>query len=294
MAAGIGSRYGTLKQIDRIGPSGETIIDYSVYDAIRAGFGKVVFIIRREFEKDFRDIVLKNLERNIALDLVFQELTDVPVQVDIPEERVKPWGTGHAIWSARKKIDGPFAVINADDFYGAQSFRQAYEFLSNHSKKENSCCLIGYLLKNTLSEHGYVSRAECQVSSGGFLINTVERSNIKREQGKIHYKDNACARCMLDDDTIVSMNFWGFRPSLFKYLEEHFKTFLVENAMNPRSEFLIPTVINNLIKSNTIEVTVIHSASHWFGMTYREDRELVREKISRLVNEGIYPDRLWN
>lgn len=291
MAAGIGSRYGTLKQIDRIGPSGETILDYSVYDAIRAGFEQVVFIIRRDIEKDFREVIFDTLEKHIPVDYVFQELSDVSQGYSFPSGRIKPWGTGHAIRSARHRISTPFVAINADDFYGYTSFKLAAEFFNDHTES-NSYCLIGYPLRNTLSEHGHVSRGVCKTNEHGLLVRIDERLQIvESDDGIVYYEDNQAHP--LAEDTIVSMNIWGFTPTLFDHLDREFDHFLSDHGMDLKAEFLIPTVINTLVQQQKISVHVLESQERWFGITYREDREKVINTIQKLVANGIYPHSLW-
>lgn len=293
MAAGMGSRYGDLKQIDRIGPSGETIIDYSVYDALQAGFGKVVFVIRKEFEHDFRNVIIQNIEDKIDVEMVHQELNDIPLDVHVSPQRIKPWGTGHAIWAARNKIHEPFAVINADDFYGRDSFIRAASFLNENSKSNILYCLVGYLLKNTLSDYGFVSRGECSVDRDGMLDRITERKEVFKVEGSINYKDDRGLHHRLADDTVVSMNMWGFGTSLFNHLEEYFREFVKQNSENIKAEFLIPEVINDLMKKGKIEVKVLESSALWFGITYQEDKEIVRNELKKLVEKGVYPAKLW-
>jgi NDP-sugar pyrophosphorylase family protein len=292
MAAGIGSRYGTLKQIDRIGPSGETILDYSVYDALKAGFGKIVFIIRRDIEEDFRAVIFNKLVKVADVEYVFQELNDLPTGFGCPEGRIKPWGTGHAIWSARNAIKTPFAAINADDSYGAGAFKEASGFLSR-SEDESTFCLIGYLLKNTLSEYGHVSRGVCMTDDDGFLTDIDERLKIQRSATGIVFTENE-QQYPLEEDTVVSMNFWGFTPSLFDLLGEEFERFLAEYGSSLTAEFLIPAVVHTLICDHHIRVRVLKSHGQWFGMTYREDRKQVIQNISKLIHLGHYPSSLWD
>lgn len=291
MAAGIGSRYGTLKQIDRVGPSGETILDYSVYDAMRAGFERVVFIIRRDIEKDFREVIFNTLEKHIPVDYVFQELSDLPGGYSFPSGRIKPWGTGHAIWSARHRITTPFVAINADDFYGYTSFRLATDFFRDHTET-NSYCLIGFRLKNTLSEHGHVSRGVCKTDQNGLLERIDERLQIvEADSGIVYYEGDQSFP--LDEDTIVSMNMWGFMPTLFDHLDREFDQFLSDHGRDLKAEFLIPTVINTLVQQQKVSARVLESQERWFGMTYRDDRDKVINAIRKLVANGIYPASLW-
>ncbi|MCX6234838.1 MAG: sugar phosphate nucleotidyltransferase [Bacteroidetes bacterium] len=295
MAAGIGSRYGTLKQMDRVGPSGETIIDYSVFDAIRAGFEKVVFIIRRDIENDFKEVVLRKLEGKVNLDYVFQELSSIPPGSLVPADRLKPWGTGHAVLMAADKIKTPFAVINSDDYYGYSSFDMTAKFLSGLQMDDtNTYCLAGYHIKNTLSEHGFVSRGICQISADGYLKTIVERTHVSKTKKDIRYQDEDGNFKLLDEKTIVSMNIWGFTPLLFVYLKKYFNEFIRINAGSISAEFLLPSVIGDLVSKEIIQVKVLDSHEKWFGMTYQEDREKVIHNIRNLVAKGRYPENLWN
>jgi UTP-glucose-1-phosphate uridylyltransferase len=294
LAAGIGSRYGGLKQADGVGPSGEAILDYSIFDAIHAGFGKIVFVIRKDIEEDMKQVFFDKWEGKVEIETVYQETTNLPGGYICPEGRAKPWGTGHAIWVAREKVKEPFAVINADDFYGRRSYELASGFLSDFDNLLHSrYCLIGYTLKNTLSEHGFVSRAECQTNSEGRLVSITERLKIKRDNGKIRFQGENDQSHELQEDTIVSMNIWGFMPSLFDYLEEDLLQFLEANSMNLKSEFLLPNVIDRLIKSGLVEIPVLPTDAQWFGMTYKEDREIVSAKLKALVDDGVYPSPIW-
>ena len=295
LAAGIGSRYGGLKQADGVGPSGEAILDYSIYDAIRAGFKRVVFVIRKDIEDDMREIFFSKWQDKIEIDYAYQEVDDLPGSFRPPEGRTKPWGTGHAIWAARDKVKEPFAMINADDFYGRTSYELAAGFLSDMDNLINSrYCLIGYVLKNTLSEHGFVSRAECRTAQDGMLMSITERLKIKREDEKVVFEDEGQTKRMIDENTIVSMNIWGFMPSLFRYLERYMLEFLEENAGNARAEFLLPNVIDSLIKSGEVKIPVLPTDARWFGMTYREDREVVGSKLRALTDDGSYPTPIWD
>jgi dTDP-glucose pyrophosphorylase len=294
LAAGMGSRYGGLKQLDQVGPSGETIIDYSIYDAIRAGFGKVIFIIKEAIEDDFKEVFVERLKDKINIDYVFQETWMVPEGTVIPDNRSKPWGTGHAVMMADGKISGPFAVINADDFYG----RGAFETLANYYRdwtpdKAGDYCMVGYLITNTLSEYGAVSRGVCQPDENSFLVDVVERTSIERGAAGIAFKDDQGQQVAVADDTFVSMNFWGFTPSLFNYLNKGFESFISRNAENLKAEFYIPSVVNDLIKSHQATVKILHSNDKWFGMTYKEDRETVVKSIRELIRNGVYPENLW-
>lgn len=294
LAAGIGSRYGSLKQLDRLGPAGETIIDYSVFDAIRAGFGKVVFVIRESFEKEFREAYIDRLQDKVEMDCVFQEIWKVPDGINYTHERQKPWGTGHAVLMAKDKIKTPFAVINADDFYGRSSFEAITDYYRGwNSGKSNDYCMVGFDIGNTLSEHGAVSRGVCVTDKNAFLVGVTERTKIERTSLGIAYKDEYDQPVVIPDNTIVSMNFWGFTPDFFDHLELGFHDFISANCENPKAEFYIPSVVNQLVNSGDTTVKVLESKEKWFGMTYREDRDMVISKISELVTNGAYPDNLW-
>lgn len=292
LAAGMGSRYGGLKQLDHLGTSGETIMDYSVFDAIRTGFGKVVFVIRKSFETEFREMFVNKLEGKIQVELVFQEIDKIPAGIDFPAERVKPWGTGHAILMAKDVINEPFAVINADDFYGAGAFETMAKYLTcGVSDSEYAMC--GYMLSKTLSDFGTVSRGICSVDSNGFLTDIKERTNIGcNNNGKIVFTENNI-ETEVSGDVPVSMNFWGFAPNFFAHLEEKFTLFLKENASNPKSEFYIPFVVDDLMKENKVKTKVLPANSTWFGVTYKEDRPTTVAKIADLVKQGCYPEKLW-
>ena len=294
LAAGIGSRYGSLKQLDTIGPSGETIIDYSIYDAIRAGFGKVVFVIKKNIAREFNEVFIEKLKGRIVADYVFQEIDRVPEGVVYPKEREKPWGTGHAVMMAAEKIHEPFAVINADDFYGRGSFQAIADFYKEWTpQKGNLFCMVGYELGRTLSEHGSVSRGVCKADGCAFLLGVTERTRIERDPGGIAYTDESEKSFYLDERTTVSMNFWGFTPSFFGHLESGFLDFIKDNATSAKAEFYIPTVINDLIRGKEATVRILPCSDQWFGMTYREDRDIVVSKISELVKAGVYPASLW-
>ena len=293
LAAGMGSRYGTLKQLDGLGPNGETIMDYSVYDAIRAGFGKVVFVIRKSFEADFLSQIVSKYENYIPVEVVFQEISEVPEGSHYNTERQKPWGTNHALLMGEKVINEPFAIINADDFYGKESFEVLANFLSDKSETKNNYCMVGYRLGNTLSERGSVSRGVCDVDDQSYLTSVVERTNIEQINGVIHYIDVEGMAHKLQANIPVSMNMGGFTPDYFKYSEEAFKLFLKENGDNLKAEFYIPTVINDLIQKNMVTCKVLDTPCKWFGVTYAEDRPQVVLKINELISKGIYPKKLW-
>jgi len=294
LAAGMGSRYGGLKQLDQVGPSGETIIDYSVYDAIRAGFDKVVFVIRENIEEDFKAVYQGRFGDRIKVEYVFQELYKIPEGFHVPEDREKPWGTCHAVMMGAEKINEPFAVINADDFYGADAFKKMAGFFSDSGKEESKTyCMVGYEVNKTLSEHGFVSRGVCEVSGEGNLTGVVEREKIGWDNNRIVYKTAGDKTIELSGEEIVSMNMWGFKPSFFQYAERDFKKFLQDNIHQPKTEFLIPSVINKLVDENEITLKVLSTSSNWFGVTYKEDKPVVIKKIRELVEKGEYPDKLW-
>lgn len=293
LAAGMGSRYGGLKQLDGLGPNGETIMDYSIFDAIRAGFGKVVFVIRKSFEDDFRNIVLKKYKGKIETEVVFQDISDVPEGFNYNPAREKPWGTNHAVLMGKDVIHEPFAVINADDFYGKESFQILSDFLQSVEGNENSYCMIGYHVGNTLSESGTVSRGVCVVDDNGNLQNVVERTAIEEKGGAIVFVDENSQEVKLAPNTPVSMNMWGFTPDYFEYSLEGFKTFLKENGDKLKSEFYIPTVVNELIVTGKATCKVLDTPSKWFGVTYAEDRPQVVLKINELINKEIYPKKLF-
>ncbi len=291
LAAGLGSRYGSLKQIEPIGPGGESIIDYSVYDAIKAGFGKVVFVIKKDIESEFKESLLKRFETSIETDYVFQELDMLPEGYSLPADRKKPWGTAHAIMISESAVRNPFAAINADDFYGYESFAKINNFLSGHVSG-NEYCMIGYKLKKTLSEHGTVSRGVCKTDENNYLISVTELTQIKKEGSRIVYYENDKSSTLPGDST-VSMNMWGFTTSVFKHIKERFSQFLDENTDNPKAEFYIPTLVDQLINEEKARVRVIPCNASWFGITYREDREAARKNILKKIETGEYPKKLW-
>lgn len=293
LAAGMGSRYGGLKQLDGLGPNGETIMDYSIYDAVRGGFGKVVFVIRHTFEADFREKIIKKYENVIPVELVFQELEYLPEGFTLNPERVKPWGTNHATLMGKDVIKEPFAVINADDFYGRESFAILADSLKDLAGKKNEYCMIGYRVGNTLSESGSVARGVCEVNKDSFLTTVVERTHIERIDGVVKYKDENEEFVSINDNTPVSMNMWGFTPDYFDYSEKFFIEFLKENEANLKAEFFIPLVVNNLINSGQITLKVLDTPSLWFGVTYADDRQAVVDKIQALIEAGEYPAKLW-
>ena len=295
LAAGMGSRYGSLKQMDGVGPNGEAIIDYSVYDAVRAGFGKVVFVIRHSFEAEFKEVF--NAERfggKIAVEYVFQELDYLPEGFALPEGRVKPWGTNHAVMMAAGVINEPFAVINADDFYGRDAFAVMGKWLSELPEgSTGKYSMVGFRICNTLSENGSVARGVCSKNDQDLLTGVVERTEIMRVDGNICYKDEQGEWQPVGEQTPVSMNFWGFTPDYFKYSEEQFVDFLKENADKPKAEYFIPLVVDNLINSGTATCEVLDTTAKWFGVTYAADRPATVEKIQSLVEAGEYPNKLF-
>lgn len=293
LAAGMGSRYGGLKQLDGLGPNGETIMDYSVYDAIRAGFGKLVFVIRESFEKDFRDIVVNKFKNLIDVEIVFQDVSHVPEGYTYNPEREKPWGTNHAVLMGRDVIKEPFAVINADDFYGQESFQVLADFLRSVVGKQNEYCMVGYRVGNTLSESGSVSRGVCVVDENKYLKNVVERTQIEEKSGTIIYVDEKNEEVSIPSDTPVSMNMWGFTPDYFDYSWEFFKDFLTKRGQELKSEFYIPLAVNELIVKGKASCKVLDTPSKWFGVTYADDRPQVVLKINELVRKGVYPAQLF-
>ncbi len=293
LAAGMGSRYGGLKQLDGVGPSGETIMDYSIFDALRGGFGKVVFVIRKDFEPDFREKILSKYESHIPVELVFQAIDDLPEGFTAPEDRKKPWGTNHAVLMGKNVINEPFAVINADDYYGRDSFAVLAQELMSVEGKKGDYSMVGYRVGNTLSESGSVARGVCATNESRQLTDVVERTAIERIDGAISFTDENGAVQTLEETTPVSMNMWGFTPDYFEYSERIFKEFLATEVNNPKSEFFIPVAINKLINSGEATVKVLDTTSKWFGVTYAEDRPAVVAKLQALVDAGEYPSPLF-
>lgn len=297
MAAGMGSRYGGLKQIDPVSDKGEIILDFSLYDAMMAGFEKVIFIIKRENEQDFRDLIDGRAGKHMEVEYAFQELTDIPEGFDIPEGRVKPWGTGHAVLAARKLIDGPFAVINADDYYGADAFHKIYDHLEKAKDgAKYDFSMVAYQLSKTVTENGSVSRGICSVTPDGLLADVTERTNIvQREDGIAYSEDDGASWTDVSGDTMVSMNFWGFTPAIIREMEDGFPAFLREaEASNPlKGEYLLPKMVDRLIKADKAQVTVLTSADKWHGVTYKEDKQEVVDALQSLKDKGLYPDVLW-
>lgn len=292
LAAGMGSRYGGNKQLDQVGPSGETIIDYSIYDAKRAGFGKVVFVIRRDIEEQFKETFIKRLKDVIEIDYVFQELGNLPEGFKVPEGRQKPWGTSHAILVTEPKIHEPFGVINADDYYGVDSFKVLYDFLTR-DKDDANFCIVGYRLGNTLSDHGHVNRGICKVSNDGFLVNIVETRGIEKRPDGVFAPDTEGKINQYTGEEIVSMNLFGFKPTCYKYLNMEFSNFLRERITDPKAELDIPTSLDKFVKKGEITIQILRSSSRWFGVTYREDKPYVVESIRKMVDAGVYPEKLF-
>ena len=294
LAAGMGSRYGGLKQLDGLGPNGETIMDYSIYDAARAGFGKVVFVIRHAFENDFREKIITKYNKAIEVELVFQELDALPEGFTLPSERVKPWGTNHAIMMGEKAIHEPFAVINADDFYGKESFQILADALKTMEGGRDRYCMVGYRLGNTLSESGHVSRGVCQTDQQQFLTTVVEHYEVQRKGNVVIFKDQESNEYKeIDENLPVSMNMWGFTPDYFEHSNKDFKEFLTANVSNIKAEYGIPTMVNKLIQTKTATIKVLDTPCKWFGVTYKEDRPSVVSKINQLIQSGIYPSKLF-
>ena len=296
LAAGMGSRYGGLKQLDKLGPHGETIMDYSIYDAINAGFGKLVFVIRKDFEEDFRNIVLSKYEGHIPCELVFQALDALPEGFTCPAERTKPWGTNHAVMMGKDVIKEPFAVLNCDDFYDRDAFQVMGKWLSELPEgSTGKYAMVGFRVGNTLSESGTVSRGVCENDENHHLTSVVERTKIQRFDGVVKYLDDDDNWVAIPDTTPVSMNFWGFTPDYFAHSEEYFKTFLSDpkNIENLKSEFFIPLMVDKLIKDGTATCEVLDTTSKWFGVTYPEDRPEVVAKFQKLADDGVYPEKMF-
>jgi len=293
LAAGLGSRYGSLKQIDSIGPSGERIIDYSVYDAVKAGFGKIIYVIRESIEEEFKEVILDSLPTEIITDYTYQEVNTIPDNIEYSNKREKPWGTGHALIVAAAKINEPFAVINADDFYGAESFQTAAEYLTNEINNENEYALISYRLKNTLSKFGSVSRGLCEVDVENYMTSIIEVKEIKIVEDGFVFKDDKGLWQNLTGNENVSMNMFAFKTSIFEKSEKYFRKFLMENNNDLKSEFYIPTAVNTMIRNSEIQVKVLESNSTWFGLTYAKDKPIARDKMKKLIDKKNYPEKLW-
>lgn len=297
MAAGMGSRYGGLKQIDPVDKEGHIIIDFSIYDAIQAGFEKVIFIIKEEAKEIFQDTIGKRIQDHIEVEYVFQDINNIPNHFKVPEGRVKPWGTGHAILSCIDKIHGPFAVINADDYYGRNAFSMIYDYLQSNVKRDQySYTMVGYILKNTLTDYGYVARGVCDTLEDGTLKNIIERTHIeKRGNEAVYTEDNGETWIDISVNSTVSMNMWGFTSSILEELKMGFESFLV-NALKEdplKAEFFLPSVVDALINKGKARVQVLKTPDVWYGVTYKEDKEVVTHAISNFINKGIYPVKLW-
>lgn len=296
MAAGMGSRYGGLKQIDPVDSHGNKIIDFSIYDAIRAGFKKVIFIIKKENLQDFKQSIGDIVKDHIEVEYVFQELTNIPEGFSVPDERVKPWGTAHAVLSAIKSVNGPFAVINADDFYGREAFAKIYEYLTSTEDDEKyRYAMVGYRLINTLTENGSVSRGVCSTDENGFLTDIEEKTKIIKTENGAAFTDDSVNYEDISPETVVSMNMWGFQKSFMEELKSAFRLFMEKEVpLNPmKAECFLPFVVDDLIKAEKATVKVLTSSDKWFGVTYKEDKPFVVESIQTLKNNGAYPDKLW-
>lgn len=297
MAAGMGSRYGGLKQIDPVDEEGHIIMDFSIYDAVKAGFEKVIFIIKKENEQDFKEKIGNRMEKKIEVEYVYQDIGNLPEGYAVPEGRVKPWGTAHAVLSCLPVVDSPFAVINADDYYGQQAFKMIYDFLSSHEDTDKfQYTMVGYLLKNTLTENGHVARGVCETDANGKLTEITERVRIEKHDGGTAYtEDDGETWTFLPDETVVSMNMWGFTESMMPEIRDRFADFLAKNLeKNPlKCEYFLPFVVDELIQEGKAEVTVLKSRDRWYGVTYKEDKPTVVRAIQSLKDQGIYPQKLW-
>lgn len=293
LAAGVGSRYGGLKQLEKIGPNGESLIDYSIYDAVKVGFGKIVFVIRKSFEKDFCEYFVKKYEKLIPIELVLQEVTNVPDGIKISPVREKPWGTAHALLMAKGVINGPFGVINADDFYGRESFQLLVGQLNYMSDNKDSYVMVPYRVGNTLTESGTVARAVCELDENQYLTKITEREEVVRESGVPKYKDEDGSWVNLTDTTLVSMNMWGFTPDIFDHVESEFVRFLETRKDNLKAELLLPSVINSLVVKDKIKVKAFNTPAKWFGITYEADKPEIAHKLRELIEDGIYPYNLF-
>lgn len=291
LAAGMGSRYGGLKQIEPVGPSGEAIIDYSIYDALRAGFGKLVFVIRKDIEGPFKEFIGARFEKRIPVEYVFQELDRIPSGFSVPAGRTKPWGTTQAVLMTEGVINEPFAMINADDFYGAESYRVLAQHLKSGSE---DYAMVGFVLRNTLSDFGTVARGVCQVNDDGYLKGIVELTSIARDGNQAKNTDSEGKVTILTGDEPVSMNYWGFTPRIFGQLREHFKKFLEANGTDLKKECYIPSTVNDILVAGQGKVKVLHSNDPWFGVTYRQDHAHVVNSVKQLIQKGTYPERLWS
>lgn len=297
MAAGMGSRYGGLKQIDPVDEQGHIIIDFSIFDAVKAGFEKVVFIIKKEDEADFKECIGDRMSKKMDVSYVYQDLHNLPEGFKVPEGRVKPWGTGHAIASCLGKVDGPFAVINADDYYGQHAFETIYNYLNTHEDDEQyRYTMVGYVLENTLTDHGHVARGVCETDEQGYLVGIHERTRIeKRGEGAAYTEDDGKTWTEIPKGSTVSMNMWGFSKSILEELKSRFKAFLEENLeSNPlKCEYFLPTVVGELLEEQKATIEVLKSSDRWYGVTYKEDKQVVVEAVKNFKKQGLYPERLW-
>ncbi len=292
LAAGIGSRYGGLKQLDTFTAEGDTIMDFSIYDALQAGFGKIIFIIRKSIEKEFKEVFNKKLAGKVEVDYVFQEIEYIPKKYQNPK-RKKPWGTGHALLMAKDVVKENFAIINADDFYGKEAFEIMAKSLMDTNPESFEFSTMAYLLKNTISDHGFVSRGECMVNDQGYLSGVTERTHIEKINNQLMRKDDNGNFIPIDENTVVSMNFWGFTPKCFEFGDHLFEEFLKKDSTNLKSEFLIPLIVNEILKSEKASVKVLRSNAKWFGVTYKEDKKIVQQEIEQLIKQKKYPLKLW-
>ena len=297
MAAGMGSRYGGLKQIDPVDEQGHIIIDFSIFDAVKAGFEKVVFIIKKEDEADFKECIGDRMSKQMDVSYIYQDLHNIPEGFEVPEGRVKPWGTGHAILSCLGKVDGPFAVINADDYYGQHAFETIYNYLSTHEDDEQyRYTMVGYVLENTLTDHGHVARGVCETDEQGFLVGIHERTRIeKRSEGAAYTEDNGITWTKIAAGSTVSMNMWGFSKSILEELQNRFAAFLKQNLeSNPlKCEYFLPTVVGELLEEKKATVEVLKSSDRWYGVTYKEDKQVVVDAVENFKKQGLYPEKLW-
>jgi dTDP-glucose pyrophosphorylase len=296
MAAGMGSRYGGLKQIEPVGPKGEIIMDYSIYDALKAGFGRIVFVIKKEIEAVFKEVIGDKVSKIINTAYIYQEMVNVPDDFKVPEERTKPWGTGHAVLCCKEIVDTPFAVINADDFYGADTFQKLFDFLTcEESIKEcYEYAMVAFMLENTLTENGTVARGVCSVDKDNYLEDIFERTKIKNFGDSIKYTEDDNNWIDIPKGSIVSMNAWAFKTSVFKELEAGFSEFLEQNKENIlKAEYFLPSEVDKLIKEGRAKVKVLTSKEQWYGVTYKEDKPFVKEAIRKLISSGAYPEKLW-
>ena len=297
MAAGMGSRYGGLKQIDPVDEQGHIIMDFSIFDAKRAGFEKVIFIIKKEIEKDFKEVIGNRIEKVVDVAYAFQDLHNIPDGYEVPADRVKPWGTAHAVLSCKDLIDGPFVVINADDYYGRDAFQKIYDFLSTHEDNEKYCyTMVGYQLENTLTENGHVARGICEMNEAGELVSVTERTRIEKRDGRAAFtEDDGATWTTLPEGTIVSMNMWGFTEGFLGEIDNGFEAFLEEGLKkNPlKCEYFLPTVVSNLLTQDKATVSVLTSEDKWYGVTYKEDKPVVEQAIKDFKKVGLYPEKLW-